>query len=111
MIKAIGFRVIVKPKKVEEVSAGGIILGIDKQLEEQAQVLGTIIDIGEDVAVAFRPKTPHWGLKVGDEVYYAKYAGKWILDPKTGEQVLVLNDEDIVARVEGSDADPSVVAA
>lgn len=100
MIKAIGFRIVVKPKEVEEVTAGGIVLAVDTQLEEQAQVLGTIIDIGEDVAVAFRPATKHWGLKVGDQVYYAKYAGKWIQDPDTKEQVLVLNDEDIVAKLE-----------
>ena len=100
MIKAIGFRVIVKPKEVEEVTASGIVLPVDKQLEEQAQVLGTIIDIGEDAAVAFKPTTKHWGLKVGDQVYYAKYAGKWIHDPATKEQVLVLNDEDIVAKLE-----------
>lgn len=99
-IKAVGFRIIVQPKKVENMSKGGIALPINEQLEEQAQVLGTIIDIGEDVAVAYKPKTPFWGLKVGDQIYYAKYAGKWVQDPDTKEQVLIINDEDVCAKLE-----------
>ena len=100
MIKAIGYKAVVKPKKVENMSAGGIALAIDETMEAQAQVLGTIIDLGEDFASAFRPKTAQWGLKVGDQVYYAKYAGKWIKDPTTGEELLIINDEDICAKLE-----------
>jgi co-chaperonin GroES (HSP10) len=36
---------------------------------------------------------------VGDTVFYAKYAGKWIRDPETDEEFLIVNDEDIVAKV------------
>ena len=111
MIKAIGFKAIIKPKKVEEVTSGGIVLAVDQKLEEQAQVLGTIIDLGEDFATAYRPKLAQWGLKVGDQVYYAKYAGKWVKDPQTGEELLIVNDEDICAKLEMTDANPTVVAA
>ena len=109
MIKAIGFRVIVRPKPVEE-KVGSIILSIDKGMEERAQVLGTIVDIGEDFAAAYDPKSKFWGLKVGDSVFYAKYAGKWVQDPDSKEELLIMNDEDIVAVFrETSDAD-SVLA-
>ena len=99
-IKAIGFRVIVKPKEVEEKTESGIVLAVDKGMEERAQVVGTIVHIGDDFADAYRPKVARWGLKEGDKVYYAKYAGKWVEDPQTKEQLLVLNDEDIVAKLE-----------
>lgn len=95
MIKAIGFKCILRPKEVEKKTASGIVLAVDEGMEARAQVLGTIVDIGEDFAVAYRPKTPHWGLAVGDQVYYAKYAGKWVKDPDTGEELLIVNDEDI----------------
>jgi co-chaperonin GroES (HSP10) len=109
MIKAVGFRVIVRPRPVEEVR-NGIILAVDKGMEERAQVLGTIVDIGEDFASAFAPKSPFWGLSVGDNVFYAKYAGKWVTDPDTQEQLLIMNDEDIVAVVREAPDASSVVA-
>lgn len=96
-IKALGFRLLVQPDEVEEVTAGGIVLAIDQKLEKNAQTTGTIVGIGEDVAVAFKPKTEFWGLKVGDKVHYPKYAGKWLKDTTTKEEVLAINDEDVIA--------------
>ena len=37
--------------------------------------------------------------KEGDLVAYARYGGKLIKDPKTQEDFLVLNDEDIIAII------------
>lgn len=102
-LKAVSFRVVVKPDEVQEKSKGGIVLAVDKKLERNAQVTGVIVDIGEDVYAAFKPMSQHAGLKVGDRVFYAKYAGKWIENPDTGENLLVLNDEDIVAKVESDE--------
>jgi len=65
-----------------------------------AQVTGVITQIGEDAYAAFKPKTEYAGLKVGDRVAYAKYAGKWISD-----DVLVLCDEDVVAVEVNDDVD------
>ena len=110
MIKAIGFRVIVRPKPVEE-TRNGIILAVDKGMEERAQVLGTVVDIGEDFAASFNPKSPFWGLKEGDQVFYAKYAGKWVTDPDTQEELLIMNDDDIVAVIRETTADASNVVA
>ena len=106
-IKPVGFKAVVRPEQVEEKTKSGIVLALDKGLEIKAQVLGTLVEIGEDFAVAFHPKTPMWGLKVGDKVFYAKYAGKWVKDPETNEELLIINDEDICGVYHGSD----VVAA
>lgn len=97
-IKPIAYLALVKPDPVEEKSKGGIILTVDKKMEERAQVSGVLLELGEDFAAAFKPKTPFWGLKPGDRVLYAKYAGKWVDDEETGEKLLFLRDEDIVGK-------------
>lgn len=109
MLKPIAHLAIVKPMEVEEAYKGMIDLSaLDKVAERNAQVIGTLVALGEDFAVAFRPKTPYWGLKPGDMVVYAKHAGKWVKDPKTGEEVLFVLDQDIVGTYED---DSNVVAS
>jgi len=97
----VSFRVIIKPEEIEKTTDSGIVLAIDERQEKNAQVVGTVIDIGEDAYANFKPKTEFAGLKVGDKVYYARYAGKGIKDLKTLEEFLVVNDEDIVAKYIG----------
>lgn len=98
-LKAVAFRVMVEVKEVEEKSKGGIVLAVDKKMERNAYTEGVIIDIGPDAWAAFKTKEEFAGLKIGDRVFYAKYSGKWIQDPDSGKEYLVLNDEDIVAKV------------
>ena len=106
-LKAVAFRVLLKVKEVEKekeikTDSGLVVklaMAVDEKLERQAYTEGTIVDIGEDAYAAFKPTTQYAGLKVGDRVYFAKYAGKWIDDPDTKESFLVVNDEDIVAKV------------
>jgi co-chaperonin GroES (HSP10) len=97
-LKAIGYKLIILPDAVEEKTKSGIVLAVDQKLERGAQVTGTILDMGEDVAAAYKPKTEFWGLKVGDKVWYAKYAGKWIKDIENDREVLVINDEDVCVK-------------
>ncbi|MDE1868312.1 MAG: hypothetical protein KGI08_11480 [Thaumarchaeota archaeon] len=97
-LKAIGYKLIVLPETVEKKTKSGIVLAVDEKMEQNAQVVGTIIDIGEDVAAAFKPKTEYWGLRVGDKIWYAKYAGKWIKDEENNREVLVINDEDVCVK-------------
>ncbi len=91
--EAVSHRIVVKPDPVMEKSQGGIIIAQDKRMAMNAQVTGVIKQIGEDAYAAFKPKSEFAGLKVGDRVAYAKYAGKWIDD-----ETLVLIDEDVVAK-------------
>jgi co-chaperonin GroES (HSP10) len=98
MLKAIAHRLIVKPDPIQEKTKGGIVLAVDEKLEKGARVRGTIVDIGEDVYAAFKCKTQYAGLKVGDKVYFARYAGKLIVDENTLEEFIVLIDEDVVVK-------------
>lgn len=100
-MQPVAWRVLVKPDDIEEKSEGGIVLAVDKKLEKGARITGVIVGIGEDVYPnSILPKA---GLHVGDRVYYAKYAGKTVLDNETGEELVILNDEDIVAKDVDSD--------
>ena len=110
MLNPLGPRVIVKPDNIEDVDptfkkAKEAGIHIPKELremklEQQAVVKGTVISIGP---LAFHPPvgdgTP-W-VKVGDRVYYAKYAGKDVVDPETEERFLLLMDEDLVVEIKG----------
>ncbi len=106
MLKPLGPRVVVKPDEFDHADPvykrakeAGIVLQKDKR-EQQAVVKGTIVSIGE---MAFQPPvgngTP-W-VKVGTRVYYAKFAGKDIVDPETKEELLLLNDEDLCVEIIG----------
>lgn len=99
MFKAIAFRIIVRPDPIEEKTKSGIVLAVDKKLEMGACVTGTILDIGPDAWAAHKPSRPFAGLEVGDKVYFAKYAGKWVVDGITKEEFLVINDDDVVCKI------------
>lgn len=109
-IKAVAFRVLLRAKKPEmtrEITTDSglkVVLNIatDEKMEQNAQITGTIVDIGPDVYAAFKTAEPFGGLKVGDVVFYPRYAGKWIPDPDTKEEFLMLNDEDICGKYEPS---------
>lgn len=115
MIKPCGHRVLVKPKAVEDKSEGGIILyasEYEKKLEKAGICEGTIVAIGETAWKAFDKTTAideagsytkvipgkPWA-KLGDQVFYSQYGGKYIRDPNTEEEFVIMNDDDIIAIV------------
>lgn len=101
MIEVLGHRVLIKPMPVEEITKGGIILTVDKKKEILASTKGTILAVGPQAWVAFsknRDNSEPWAA-VGDTVLIAKYAGKVLQDPETGEEVIVCNDEDVLLRI------------
>lgn len=103
MLKAIAFRVIVKADKIEERTDSGIYLAQDERQIRGAQIVGTIVDIGPDAWKAYNTSEEFAGLKIGDKVFYAKYAGKVIKETKDSDELVVLNDEDIVCKqIEGA---------
>jgi co-chaperonin GroES (HSP10) len=111
MPKAVGFRILVRPDPIEEVSKGGIVLALDERLERGAQVTGVVLDVGPEAYRAFNKAAYgllYWlfpmffyrpWIKVGDHIYYARYAGKRVLTPDTKEELLYLNDEDVAGLV------------
>jgi co-chaperonin GroES (HSP10) len=102
-IRPFNNKLIIKPYKITETDSvykSAIAAGIqlpdeDKRKREQAAVdQGTVVAVGPTVFSDFGcPGT----VAVGDEVVFAKYAGKEIVDPDTGETFTAINDEDLVA--------------
>lgn len=113
MIEAIGIRLTIRPDKVVDSEAektkkmaenAGFVLP-DKVAEdlsneatrEQASVdQGIVLGIGP---IAFRDYGGDPWCNIGDYIAYARHAGKWVKDPETDENILVINDEDVVCRI------------
>ena len=99
-IKPLGDRVLVKPKKEEEVTASGIVLPDTVDKEKKAE--------GEVVAVGNGPAIAALGLKVGDKILYKKWGGEEIKVGRGKDEIeykilYVGRDEDksdVVAIVE-----------
>lgn len=86
-------RIIVKPAKPEEVSAGGIIIpDTAKEKPQQGEVIavgkGRIADDGKLIAMQ---------LKVGDKVLYGKYSGTEVTID--GEEMLIMRESDVFAII------------
>jgi len=107
-----GYRILVKPDKVEETTEGGIVLAINKKLEKTGIQKGVVIDIGPSAWKAFREvdekgkehNGEQW-VKPGDYILFARNAGRFVYDPFEPEEedqneYVIMNDEDIIATIE-----------
>jgi chaperonin GroES len=91
------FRVLVRPEKVEERTAGGIIIPDQtKDRDQYAVMKGTLIAMSP-VAFSYAEWPEGTPLpKAGDMVLYEKYAGA-LVKGKDGVEYRVINDKDIHA--------------
>ena len=92
-----GGHVLVLPKEVEEVTAGGIIIPQDaREKEQQAATEGKLIAVGPSAWTDLDDGKP-WA-KVGDKVSYSRYAGV-SMDGMDGTQYMLINDNDVLAKL------------
>lgn len=110
MIKPCGHRLVVKPYKQEEVDdilkaateSGFLkdfqIINSNKKREDASVDKGIVLAIGPTAWKNDSFGHDPW-CKVGDEILFAKFAGKVVQDPDTLHDVFILNDEDVVAVV------------
>lgn len=106
MIIPAGHRILVRPDKLEDIDPAykrareaGLYLNDDheERLRERAGVdKGVVLSLG---LTAFRDFGGDNWVSEGDYIAYARHAGKWVKDPDTDEDVLVLNDEDVVCII------------
>ena len=91
------YKVIVLPDKVKEKSDGGIEFAPKAiETEQWAQTRGVLIAIGGMAFSDWKGKVP----KIGDKVYYGKYAG--LETDLLGDNEMnfrAMNDKDIVCVV------------
>ena len=96
-LRVTGERILVRPPKLEEMTQGGIVIVKKTQEdEERAATTGVLIDASED---AWKVKEMS-GIKIGDTIMYAKYAGDAVTLTKSGVLYRVMNARDVVGVVE-----------
>lgn len=104
MLQVKGYRILVKADPVETVSKGGIVLILDEKLERSGQQFGTVVSVGQ---TCWANKTlngefveqERWAT-VGDRVLFSKHAGRFVYDPETEEELMIMNDDDVLAVVQ-----------
>lgn len=113
MIEALGHRLTVRPDKVKDSDAEktkqkaeqlGLVIPdkIADELESQATRDRASVDQGIVLTIgktAFRDFGGEPWCNVGDYIAYARHAGKFVKDPDTGEDILVINDEDVICKI------------
>jgi len=94
-IQPLADRIIVKPLEAKEVSKGGIVLP-DTAKEKPQE--GKVVAVGKGKAKENGEIQP-LELKVGDIVLYGKYSGTEITT-KEGEELLIMREDDIFAKIQ-----------
>lgn len=93
-LRPLGDRVLVKPDKAEEKTAGGLYISSGAQEKPQR---GTVVAVGAGKLDDDGDRIP-MDVKVGDVVIYGKYGGNEV--KVDGEDCLLMRDSDIYAVVE-----------
>ncbi len=94
-LKPLGDRLIVRAIEEDEKTASGIVLpDTAKEKPQKGKVVavgdGKIDDDGKRIPLE---------VKTGDEVLYSKYGGTEVKDPDNGDELLVLRESDVLAKV------------
>ena len=92
-LKPMDDRIVVKQCDAEQMTAGGIVLPDSAQEKPQRGKVvstgpGKMLDSGKRGAL---------GVKVGDEVFYGKYAGTEI--KVAGDELVILRESDVLAII------------
>ena len=94
-IRPLDDRIVVEPLDAEETTAGGIVLPDAAQEKPQR---GTVVAVGPGKLLDSGNRG-ELSVSVGDEVIYGKYGGSDI--EVDGEEVKILRESDILAKVLG----------
>lgn len=90
-IRPLGYRVLIKPDKIENKIGSIYIPDIAIEERKKEQIKGVIVAMGNRAfdRVSFKPK-------IGDSVYFSKYDGQDEVG-KDGEDYRIINDDGITA--------------
>jgi len=98
-LQVCGNRLMIKPDPVEmEHQVKGtnlkILIGTNERAERVATHTGVVEQIGPAAWYDYPEEFRGW-CKVGDHVVFARHAGKFVIDPETEQESLIINDNDI----------------
>jgi chaperonin GroES len=94
-LKPLGDRLIVRAIEEEQTTASGLVL---PDTAKEKPVIGEVLAAGDGKLDDAGKRIP-LDVKKGDKVLYSKYGGTETKDPKTGEDLLVLRESDVLAIV------------
>lgn len=100
MIEPVLHRILIKPEDVQQTKykteiPGFVVAGDQKDREQKGVDRGTVVRCGPTAFNDYNSANP---LNVGDEIVFAKFAGKEVVDPESPDEKFVLiNDEDVIA--------------
>lgn len=92
----------VKTKKALSKSGLEVPSWVQNEIDKQALRENASMDKGKVVAVgatAFKDYGIEAPVKPGDYIIYARFGGKEVTDPETGEVFVIINDEDLIAII------------
>lgn len=92
-IQPLGKRVLVQPDEIEKVTAGGLVLPPSSS-DDKRPATGKIVTLGTG---EYKGKPIKFDVKVGDKIYFKKYAPEEI--EVEGKKYFVLDTEDILAVI------------
>jgi len=94
------FRVLVKPKTLEERIGSIIIPEPTRERDQYAQTEGTLVAVSP-LAFSYVEEWPsgYQPPKVGDQVMFAKYSGGTDITGKDGQTYRLINDRDVTAVI------------
>ncbi|SEH11446.1 co-chaperone GroES [Thermoleophilum album] len=95
-LKPLGDRLIVRPIEEEEKTPSGIVLPDTAKEKPQR---GKVLAVGEGRWDEDGERRIPLDVSEGDEILYSKYGGTEI--KVDGEELLVLRESDVLAKVEG----------
>ncbi|MFN4259233.1 MAG: co-chaperone GroES [Gemmataceae bacterium] len=95
-VKPIGDRVVVRREEAEEKTAGGIVLPDTAKNKPQR---GTVLEVGPGRLLKDGSRR---GLQVkkGDVVLFTAWAGDEFKESTTGDNLLIMREDDILAVVD-----------
>ena len=95
----IEYNVIVKPKKVEQKTAGGVILPDELRDQEQGGATRGVVMAIADQAFNYEPAyATECPVVPGDTVIFSRYAGAEF-EADDGETYRTIKDKDIIGKV------------
>ena len=98
-----GDRILVRPPVKQKQTESGILLVSDTvEREERAATTGILIAVGPDALS--HPNME--GISLGDNVFYARYAGDNVPFTKNGVEYRVMNAADVVGKLDEMPDDP-----
>jgi chaperonin GroES len=107
-----GYKVLVKPDTVEEISKGGIIIpDVAKNSQQIAATRGVIVALGPLADVKFSEDLDGVTVreaKSGDRVIFARYSGSSIRFGPNREEHRVIIDKDIVCFIDDDEKEEPV---